>query len=116
MSRRLINRLPEVTVFRSWREVTALFQTTVCPADEEMRHVVMLMLIRVPMLLLLQNQRVIEERPSPSGIDRSFARYSQRGNDSGSCAPPDLRGILLMVRTAVEAHARAAFREQRLLG
>ena len=62
MSSRLNSRLPVGTVFVRIGQMTPAFELAVQSADQHMRHVVMDVLIGVPHVAAVENQRMIEQR------------------------------------------------------
>src|SRR5262245_23502009 len=101
--------------FAGIRHVTAALKLSVGPSDENVRHVELRMLIRVPHVGAVERQRVVEQRPVAVGCHLELLGEVRQRRDVIAVQPgvrTNLNGIFLMVRSAVEAHAGAAVGEE----
>ena len=95
------------------RDMAVAFQLSVGAADQDVRHVVVLVLVRVAHVGAVQNQRVIQQRAvAVRNRPQLLAKYAERRHVIAveSRVSLDLRRIVLMMRSAVEADAGAAVR------
>ncbi len=107
MSRMLSSRFPVVTVFRSKCEMAVALQLPVGAADQDVRHVVVLMLIRVAHVRAVAGSASDRAacRRRPESTFSFSAKYAERRDVIAVevRVALDLRRIVLMVRSAVEA-------------
>src|SRR5882762_9641419 len=100
------------------RQVTSSLELSAGAADEKMRHIIVLVLIRVAHVGAVENQGLIQQSAVTVRSRLELVCQVCHRRNVVPVQPGvglDLGGIILMMRAPVEAHARAAVREQRSL-